>query len=403
MQHFTQRQLFLQHVAQTSDAPLLLEIVRAHGMYLYDASGKKYLDLIAGISVSNLGHTHPKIVAAVQEQAEKYMHLMVYGEYVYTPQVLLSKTLAEILPSNLQSVYLVNSGAEAVEGAMKLAKRFTKRKEFISFNQSYHGSTQGALSLSGDDFLKTNYRPLLPHIAHLPYNDMAALSAITTNTAAVFAEVVQAEAGVFPADAAFLQALRQKCTETGTLLVFDEIQTGMGRSGKMFAFEHYNIVPDILLLAKAFGGGLPIGAFIASQEIMRVLTFEPVLGHITTFGGNAVCAAAALAHLQTLLGEPQWIDSVAQKEALFNKLLQHPAIKAVRGKGLLLAMELESAEAVQFCIGECLERGIVTDWFLYAPHCVRIAPPLIITDEQISWVCSQILEILAVWEERKQF
>lgn len=387
------RQLFLQHVAQTSDAPLQLEINRAEGMYLYSPDGQRYMDLIAGIGVSNVGHCHPHVVQAVQEQAARYMHLMVYGEYIYYPQVQLSKLLCAQLPPSLNNVYLTNSGAEAVEGAMKLAKRYTERPEIISFKNAYHGSTQGALSIMGDELLKNKVRPLLPATRTLHYNVKEDIAAITTQTAAVVAEVVQAEAGVIAADAEFLQALRQRCTEQGALLIFDEIQSGFGRCGTLFAFEQYGVVPDILLLAKGMGGGLPIGAFIADKKIMSSLSHDPVLGHITTFGGNAVCAAAALATLEVLV-QNNLIAEVKEKEQCFLQYLQHPRIKAVRSKGLMIAVELDSFDTVLQSVQYCIKNGIIVDWFLFAPHCLRIAPPLLITPEEIQTACTIITKSL---------
>jgi acetylornithine/N-succinyldiaminopimelate aminotransferase len=385
----SQRQLFLQHVAQTSPAPLMLEIERAEGMYLYSPQGKKYMDLIAGICVSALGHCHPKVVKAIQDQAASYMHLMVYGEYVYAPQVQLATKLASLLPPNLNNVYLVNSGAEATEGALKLCKKYSGRSKVFSFHHSYHGSTTGALSLLGDEYFRSAFRPLMPGNTLLHYGVEADLSLITEEVAAVFFEPVQAESGINVPSVAYVQALRKRCMETGTLLVFDEIQTGLGRTGKLFAFEHYNVVPDVLLLAKGLGGGMPIGAFIASQEIMQCLTHDPVLGHITTFGGNAVCAAAALANVNALIDE-KYVDEVESKGALFEKLLSGMPCKAIRRKGLMMSVEFENAAWNQQIIQACIEHGVITDWFLFAPHCLRIAPPLIITEAQIAEACEVI-------------
>ena len=387
----TQRQLFLHHVAQTSTAPLALEIVRAEGSWLYGPDGQKYLDLIAGISVSTLGHCHPKVVAAVQHQAETFMHLMVYGEYVHSPQVEYAKLLASYLPAHLHSVYIVNSGAEATEGAMKLAKRYTGRSEIVYFKGSYHGSTQGALSIMGDEYFKNAYRPLLPDTRQLNYGRLEDLEQITTATAAVFFETVQAESGVHAPSIEYVQALRSRCTETGTLLVMDEIQAGFGRTGSLFAFEQYGVAPDILLLAKAMGGGMPIGAFVSSQEIMGVLSHSPVLGHITTFGGHPVSCSAAKATLETLVSEG-YINQVKEKEALLLSLLKHPKIKAVRSKGLLMAVEFENFETNKRIIDRCIEKGVITDWFLFAPHCMRIAPPLIITEDELRTAVKVILE-----------
>lgn len=387
----TQRQLFLRHVAQTSDMPLMLEIEQAKGVYLYDKQGKAYLDLIAGISVSNLGHCHPKVVQAVQEQVAQYMHLMVYGEYVYTPQVQLSKLLCEQLPTSLNSVYLVNSGTEATEGALKLAKRYTGRTELISFENAYHGSTHGSLSMMGSEFFKQNYRPLLPQVRHLRFNQEEDLSLITEKTACVVVEPIQAEAGVLVPQNHFLSKLRQRCTEVDAMLIFDEIQTGFGRTGSLFAFEQYGVVPDILLLAKGMGGGMPIGAFVASSDMMAVFQTNPFLGHITTFGGHPVCCAASLATLQVLL-ESNYIAEVAKKAQLFLDRLQHPAIKAIRNKGLLMAVEVANFEQNKQLIDYCIEHGVITDWFLFADNCLRIAPPLVISEAEIEQACGVILK-----------
>ena len=387
----TQRQLFLQHNAQTTLEPLLLEFVKASGMYLYDAAGKKYMDLIAGIGVSNVGHCHPAIVDAVKEQSEKYMHIMVYGEFVQSPQVNFAKALADVLPENLDCTYLVNSGAEAVEGAMKLAKRYTHRTEIISCNNSYHGSTQGALSLMGNEAFKQAYRPLLPNIKFINYGIIHDLDLITSKTAAVFMETIQGEAGIRVADKAYFKALRAKCDETGTLLVLDEIQCGFGRTGKLFGFEHFEIVPDILLLAKGIGGGMPIGAFVSSREIMMSLATNPILGHITTFGGHPVSCAAALATLQTILSE-NVVAGVMEKGELFKSLLVHPAIREVRGQGLMIAVEFENFEINKRVIDACIEDGVISDWFLHCSNSMRIAPPLIISKEEIKWACDVILK-----------
>jgi len=387
----TQRQLFLQHNAQTTLEPLLLEFVKASGMYLYDTEGKKYMDLIAGIGVSNVGHCHPAVVNAVKEQAEKYMHIMVYGEFVQSPQVDFAKALADVLPEKLDCTYFVNSGTEAVEGAMKLAKRYTHRAEIISCNNSYHGSTQGALSLMGNETFKQAYRPLLPNIKFINYGNPADLELITKKTAAVFVETIQGEAGIRVADMAWFKALRAKCDETGTLLVLDEIQCGFGRTGKLFGFEHFDIVPDILLLAKGIGGGMPIGAFISSREVMLSLATNPILGHITTFGGHPVSCAAGLATLRTLLNE-DIIRKVTEKGLLFKSLLVHPAIKEVRGQGLMIAVEFDSFEINKRIIDACIEDGIISDWFLHCSNSMRIAPPLIITEEEIRHACGIILK-----------
>lgn len=387
----SQRSLFLEHVAQTSDFPLCLEIEKAKGMYMYDVDGKKYMDLISGISVSNLGHRHPNVINAVKEQLEKYTYLMVYGEFVQSPQVKLAQLLTQQLPPTLSSCYFVNSGSEANEGAMKLAKRYTGRKEIISFKNAYHGSTQGCLSIIGSDEFKKPFEPLLPNIIQIEFNNENDLAAITTQTACVIVEPIKGEAGVVAPKNDFLLKLRKKCTETGTLLIFDEIQTGFGRTGKLFAFEHFKVIPDILTLAKAMGGGFPIGAFISSAEIMSSLKTNPILGHITTFGGHPISCAAAFANLQTLLTEKELILSVQKKEQLFIELLKHPKIKAIRTFGLLIAVEFDSFETNKTIIDNCIANGLLTDWFLFNDKSMRIAPPLIITEEEIKLACKIIL------------
>lgn len=386
----TQRQLFLRHNAQTSTTPLMLEFVKAQGVNLYNKEGKAHIDLIAGIGVSNIGHCHPNVVTAVQKQVETYMHLMVYGEFVQSPQVNFATALASVLPEQLNCTYFVNSGAEAVEGAMKLAKRYTGRKGFIACKNAYHGSTQGAESLMESDFYSAGYGPFLPHVDFINHNNIADLAKITDQTAAVFIEPIQGEAGVRVANQAFMEALKARCLATGTLLVFDEIQTGFGRTGKMFAFEHYDIAPDILLLAKGIGGGMPIGAFISSAEIMSVLSFNPILGHMTTFGGHPVCCAAGLATLNTLLDE-NIVPDVEAKGILFKELLQHPAINEIRGKGLMLAVSFDSFDINKAIIDACIEDGIITDWFLHCSDAMRIAPPLTITVDEIRAACDIIL------------
>ena len=386
-----QRQLFLQHVAQTSPSPLALEMEYAEGCIIRDREGKDYIDLISGISVCNMGHRHPRVVQAIKDQADRYLHLLVYGEFVETPQVGYASLLAAHLPPSLDSVYFTNSGTEATEGAMKLAKRITGRTHMVAFNLSYHGSTQGALSVMGDEYWRNAYRPLLPGISHVDYGTMASLDQITTETACVIAEPVQAERGVRLPDKEWMQALRRRCDETGALLILDEIQTGFGRTGSLWAFEQFGIVPDILLLGKALGGGMPLGAFIAARERMLLLTHGPVLGHITTFGGHPVCCAAGKAGMEALLDE-SLLRLVANKAALFRSLLQHPRILEVRTAGLLMAVEFDSFETNQRVISGCLENGLLTDWFLFAPQCLRMAPPLIITETDIRKSCSIILQ-----------
>ncbi len=387
------QRLFLRHVAQTSPNPLALEIIKAEGLYLYDPAGKVYLDLIGGISVCNTGHRHPRVVEAIKDQADRYLHLLVYGELVQSPQVQYASLLAAHLPASLDSVYFTNSGAEATEGAMKLSKRVTGRTEIVAFNQSYHGSTQGALSIIGDEYWRNAFRPLLPGIRHVDHNTAAALDAITDQTACVIAETVQAERGVYAPDREWLQLLRQRCDQTGTLLVLDEIQVGFGRTGSLWGFTRYGVVPDIVLLGKALGGGLPMGAFIAGQARMQTLTDGPVLGHITTFGGHPLCCAAGLASLKVLL-EEDWIAQVGEKEKLFHRLLVHPSIRKVRSAGLLIAVEFESFEENKRIIDACITGGLLTDWFLFAPQCMRIAPPLTISNEEIEKACSIILSVI---------
>lgn len=387
------RQLFLNNVAQTSPAPLMIEVERAEGVYLHGADGKLYIDLIAGISVSNMGHSHPKVVEAVKKQAEKYMHLMVYGEFVESPQTAYAKAITDKLPAQLNNVYYTNSGAEATEGALKLAKRYTGRTRIVSFKNAYHGSTQGALSIIGDEYFKRAFRPLLPDTLQLVFNDESQLQQIDKNVACVIVETVQAESGINGPQNDYLKKLRARCTEVGALLILDEIQAGMGRTGKLFAFEHYGIEPDILLLAKAFGGGMPLGAFISSKQIMNCLTENPVLGHITTFGGHPVCCAAGLAAFNAL-HEENLIPQVEAKGQLFESLLNHTTIKAKRRVGLLMALEFTDFDQNKRIIDNCIANGVLTDWFLFAPHCMRIAPPLIITEEEIRKACAVILEAI---------
>lgn len=391
-----QRSLFLQHVAQTSLAPLALEIVKAEGCNLFDAAGKKYIDLIGGISVANVGHRHPKVIEAIQQQLDAYLHIMVYGEFIESPQVQYAKFLTDHLPPSLNSVYFTNSGAEAVEGAMKLAKRITNRTKIIAAKNSYHGSTQGALSIIGDEYWRNAYRPLLPGVLHIDYNCYDWLDEINDETACVILETVQAEAGVIAPQKEWLQAVRKKCSETGALLILDEIQTGFGRTGKLWGFENFDVVPDILLLGKALGGGMPLGAFVADRNLMIQLADNPVLGHITTFGGHPVCCAAGFAAMKALLDE-KMIKDVKQKEQLFLSLLKHEKIKAVRSFGLWLAIAFEDFETNKKIIDAIIankQTGIITDWFLFASNCLRISPPLTISEEEIKEACEIILRML---------
>lgn len=387
------RNLFFRHVAQTSPSPVGLQIKKSRGVYLTDVSGKRYIDLISGISVSNIGHRNPAVIKAVRDQCSKYMHTMVYGEHIQNPQVRLAQKLTDLLPASLNSVYFTNSGAEAVEGAMKLAKRATGRSDIIAMRNAYHGSTQGALSLMDNEYFTGAFRPLLPQIKFMRYNQLEDTECINHQTACVFVELIQSEAGYLPGDYEFLSRIRHKCHETGALLVVDEIQTGMGRAGTLFAFEPLQIVPDILLLAKGLGGGMPLGCFIADKSLMQKLTDQPVLGHLTTFGGHPVSCAAALATLDELLRH-NWMQSVEKKSALFRKYLSHPSVKSITGKGLMLAVHLEDTDTVQRVIACCMEQGVLIDWFLFNEKALRIAPPLIITQGEIKKVCGIIVEAL---------
>jgi acetylornithine/N-succinyldiaminopimelate aminotransferase len=387
------RQLFLNHVGQTSDAPLALEIVQAEGCKLYDAEGNEYIDLIGGISVCNVGHRHPKVIEAIKKQLDDYLHIMVYGELVQSPQVHYAKALTDYLPPSLNAVFFTASGSEATEGAMKLAKRFTGRSQIISFKNSYHGSTQGALSVMGSEYWQQAYRPLLPNIVQLRYNNFDDLKNITEKTACVIAETIQAEAGVLPPLHGWLHSLRQRCTCTGTLLILDEIQCGFGRNGSLWAFQQFNVVPDILLLGKAIGGGMPLGAFVADKKMMDMLSYNPVLGHINTFGGHPVCCAAGLAAFNVLLTE-KLVDGVTQKENLFISLLHHPKIQKVNTCGLMIAVYFESYETNKKIIDELILQGVFTDWFLFASNCLRIVPPLVISEEEIKMACGIILRVL---------
>jgi acetylornithine/succinyldiaminopimelate/putrescine aminotransferase len=420
------RQLFLSHVAQTSPAPIGLEIDKAEGVYMWDKDGNCYIDLISGFSVMNLGHGQLAIKEAIKRQVDNYMHLMVYGEIIEAPQVQYAKRLTEFLPEQLDCVYFTNSGTEATEGAMKLAKRITGRSKIVAFNNAYHGSTQGALSIMGGEYWRNAYRPLLPDVWHADYNTDCAIEFIDEHTSCVVMEVVQAEAGVIAADADWLKRVRAKCDNTGALLIFDEIQTGFGRTGTLWAFEKYGVAPDILLLGKALGGGLPLGAFISSYKNMQALTKNPVLGHISTFAGHPVCCAAGLAGFELLIADffchkdttaqsgtkdtflmdnghkdtksqsdtrgNHLVNDLFQKEELFHSLLKHELIKEVRSAGFLMAVQLENADICVKVCHECVKAGVVTDWFLFAPHCLRIAPPLIISDEGIRWSCEVILD-----------
>jgi acetylornithine/succinyldiaminopimelate/putrescine aminotransferase len=387
------KDIFKLHLAQTFSFPSCLEVESAKGSYITDINGKDYLDFVAGVSACTLGHSNPIITNAIKEQLEKYTHVMVYGEYIQSPQYKLAKLLADNLPENLRTIYFTNSGAEAIEGAMKLAKRGTGRSEIISCKNSYHGSTQGALSIMGNEEQKAKYRPLLPNCNQIIFNDEESLKIITKNTAAVVLEVIQGGTGFFITTNAFLQKVRERCTQTGTLLIFDEIQTCFGRLGTLFGFERYDVTPDILCIAKGMGGGMPIGAFISSWEFMNLFSFEPKLGHITTFGGHPVNCAASLATLKELLST-DIINEVEKKEGLFRKHLIHPKIKEIRGKGLMLAIELDNKEIAQRVVEKSLEKGLILFYFLFTKTAIRITPPLTISDEEIIKGCEIIKRVL---------
>ncbi|MCE2962984.1 MAG: aspartate aminotransferase family protein [Chitinophagales bacterium] len=391
----TNRQLFLSHIAQTTQHPLGIEVIKAEGVYLYGPNGEKYMDMISGISVSNLGHCHPKVVKAVQEQSASFMHLMVYGEYIYSPQTMLAKTLKEVLPKELDNFYFTNSGTEATEGAFKLAKRYTQRSEIISCYHSYHGSTAGALSAMGDETYQSAFRPLVPGHSFIEYNNLSDIDKITKHTAAVIIELVSAEKGVIIGDYDYFQKLRTRCTEVGALLILDEIQTGCGRTGTLFAFEQYDIIPDILLLGKGFGGGMPIAAFIANREVMKTLSFDPILGHISTYGGNAVCCAAALASLK-VLKEETLLKEVEKKGLYLQQSLEGIGFDLIRRKGLLLAVDMDSQVKNFELIEACITHGIITDWFLFNTQCMRICPPLTITYDQIDEFIDKLSQVLAI-------
>ena len=382
-------EVFLNNLAQTSPHPLLIPIEKAEGVYLYSPGGKKYIDLISGITVSNIGHRHPRVVKAIKDQLDKHLHVMAYGEYIQSTPNLLAEKLTKLLPENLNCSYFVNSGTEANEGALKLAKRFTGRTEIVSFHKSYHGSTHGSLSVSGNEVKKNAFRPLLPEVKFIEFNNPDDIEQVTENTACVIMETVQGDAGVRIPSREYMRALRKRCNETGTLLILDEIQCGMGRTGKLFAFEHYGIVPDVLTIAKAFGGGLPIGAFISSKKIMSALTHDPMLGHITTFGGNPICCASALATLN-VIEEEKLLDQVERKGKLIESLLQHSGIREIRRIGLLFAIDFDSADRVQKIVQEAIENGVICFWFLSCPDSFRIAPPLTISDEEVAIACDVI-------------
>lgn len=385
---------FSPHLAQTSPYPIAIEVARAEGCYLWDKNGKKYLDLISGIAVNNVGHRHPHVVQAIKNQVDQYLHVIPFGEFSQGPQNRLADKLASLLPPSLNCAYFVNSGAEAIEASLKLAKRLTKRHQLVAMHKSYHGATHGALSVTGNDIKKQQFRPFVPGTTFIPFNEIEALSAITTQTAAVVIEPIQGDAGVRVPSQEYLQAVRKRCDETGALLIFDEIQTGIGRTGKLFAFEHFGVVPDILATAKALGGGMPMGAFISSRENMLNLTHSPVLGHITTFGGHPVSCAAALASLEVLTEQTNWMAEVSPKAALFADKLKHPHIKELRQFGFMMALELDAEARVIHVINALIERGIFSFYFLSCRNAFRLAPPLCITTEEIEWACTQIIECI---------
>ncbi len=385
----SQRQLFLEHIGQTSPAPLMLEVERAEGSFLYDSQGRDYLDLISGVSVSNTGHRHPAVMGALNEQAGRYMHLMVYGEIIQSPQVQYATRLASLLPPSLESVFFVNSGSEAIEGALKLAKRYTGRHEIIYFRNAYHGSTTGALSVQGSEVYRNAFRPLMPSTVMAEFNSPAAVEMIGRNTAAVIVEPVQAEAGVIQPSGTFLNELREACSRNGAMLIFDEVQTGFGRTGTLFSLYRYEVTPDILVLAKALGGGLPLGAFIASREIMSSLTHNPVLGHITTFGGHPLCCATGLASLEVIVNEGL-AEKAREKEQLFRHELQHLPFTLIRGEGLLLAVVPEKPEIIPALVARAPEHGLLLDYFLFCAEAFRIAPPLTISEDEIRLACQRL-------------
>ncbi|NOT76716.1 MAG: aspartate aminotransferase family protein [Cyclobacteriaceae bacterium] len=382
-------EVFYHNIAQTSPLAFGIAIDHAEGIYLYSPDGKRYMDMISGISVSNVGHRHPKVVKAIKDQVDKHLHVMVYGEYIQSTPNLLAAKLASLLPKSLNCSYFVNSGTEANEGALKLAKRWTGRMEIISFNKSYHGSTHGSLSVSGNEKKKNAFRPLLPEVRFIDFNISEQLSQITDQTACVIVETIQGDAGVRITAKEYMLALRKRCDETGALLILDEIQCGMGRTGKLFAFEHYGITPDILTIAKAFGGGLPIGAFISSEEKMKAFTFDPMLGHITTFGGNPVCCASALATLE-VIEEEKLLSQVEAKGKRIESRLQHPKVKEIRRIGLMFAIDFDSEERVNRIVEYAKQHGVICYWFLSHPYSFRIAPPLTITDQEIDEACGVI-------------
>ncbi len=390
----TEKEIFYRHLGLPSFTPLGLEIARAEGIWLYDPVGKGYMDLVAGITVSNIGHRHPAVLTAIRDQIEKFLHVNVYGEFIQAPQVKLAKRLTEVMPEALDSVYFVNSGSEAIEGALKLAKRYTGRTEIMSFIDSYHGSTHGCLSILGNETLKNAYRPLLPDIRLMEFNNYCHLEKISTRTACVVIEMIQAEAGVIPVEEFFIYQLKKRCARDGVMIIVDDVQMGMGRTGKLFSFEHYDFTPDILVLAKALGGGMPLGAFAARKQVMDTLTFNPELGHITTFGGHPVSCAAALAGLEVLLSG-EIIPGVEAKGQLFKQLLEgHPAISEIRRAGLAMGIDLTYPGKRNAFQQSALDCGVIIDWYLFKPACFRIAPALTITTDEIELACQRLRRAL---------
>ena len=384
---------FFKYQAQTTPFASGFEVEKAKGSYIYGKNGNKYLDFVAGVSANTLGHSHPKIVDAIKTQTDKYLHVMVYGEYAQEMPVTLCKLLAEATPDPLEVTYLVNSGAEAIDGSLKLAKRYTGREEIISFKDAYHGNTHGALSVAGNEYHKREFRPLLPLVSFIEFNKEEDLEKITEKTAGVILETIQGAAGFLVPENDYLKKLKARCEEVGALLILDEIQPGFGRTGKLFAFEHYGIVPDILAMGKGMGGGVPVGAFMSSREIMESLSHSPKLGHITTFGGNPLIAAASYATLKEVL-ESGLMNEVHEKEKLFRELLVHPKIKNINGRGLMLAVNLGTPEYTLDVAKRCMEKGLVVFWQLYRNEYLRISPPLTLSLDEIREGCNIILEVL---------
>jgi acetylornithine/N-succinyldiaminopimelate aminotransferase len=390
----SERDFFLSHLGQTTPFPFLVEVERAEGIYIYDKQGKAYMDMISGVAVNNIGHRHPKVVSALKNQIDKYLHVMVYGEFIQDAQQLLVKELLEVLPSKLDGVYIVNSGTEAIEAALKLAKRVTGRTELVSFRGSYHGSTHGSMSVSGNEIKKQAFRPLLPDVQFLQHNQLADIERITERTAGVILETIQGDAGVRRPSVTFMRALRQRCDEVGAMLILDEIQCGMGRTGKLFAFEHFGIVPDILTLGKALGGGMPIGALVSSQERLMEFTHAPMLGHITTFGGHPVISAAAAAAVQVLKSEINWNTLEEKAQRFEDRFRQHPELIEIRRVGMMFAFDMVSAERVERVVSRCMEKGLITFWFLSHPYSFRLSPPLTITEDELNLAADLILQAI---------